>query len=139
MGLRVNLVDRPFNQPLGARTLRHVWDRQARWARLRRMTFPKLFALEILTSALIPVLCAMAAADAFELSPAVAALGVIAFWCGAEACLGLASGWHMTWRMLPAFAARELMLPALWLQAWFIDSFDWRGNRISDEEPLSQH
>lgn len=139
MGQKVHLVDRPFNQPLGARTFRQVWDRQARWARLRRMTFPRLFALEILTSALIPMACAVAVADNIDVPPLLAALGVTLLWFGAEAALAVASGWHFTWRMVPAFAARELLLPALWLQAWFIDSFDWRGNRISDEEPLSQH
>jgi ceramide glucosyltransferase len=139
MGLKVHLVDRPFNQPLGARSFRQIWDRQARWARLRRMTFPRLFALEILTSALIPIACAALAADSLDVSPVLAALGVALFWVAGEAALAVASGWHFAWRMLPALAARELLLPALWLQAWFIDSFDWRGTRISEEEPLSQH
>ena len=35
-GLRVRLVDNPFQQPLGRRTLKEVWRRQTRWARLRR-------------------------------------------------------------------------------------------------------
>ena len=39
-GLEAHLVDRPFQQPLGARRLKEVCRRQARWARLRRVTFP---------------------------------------------------------------------------------------------------
>jgi len=35
-GLDINLVDSPFEQPLGCRGFRDVWLRQARWARLRR-------------------------------------------------------------------------------------------------------
>ena len=70
-GLKVHLADRPFPQPLGPRTLRQVWDRQARWARLRRMTFPRLFALEICTSPLIPLACASLLAPTFDMSPAV--------------------------------------------------------------------
>lgn len=139
LGLKVHLVDRPFNQPLGARAFRQIWDRQARWARLRRMTFPRLFALEILTTGLVPVACAVAAADSMDLPPLLAALGTALIWYGAEAVLAVASGWHFTGRMLLACAARDLLLPALWLQAWFIDSFEWRGNRITEEEPLSQH
>ena len=45
-GLRVRLVDVPFEQPLGKRTWREVWSRHARWARLRRVTFPAHFAPE---------------------------------------------------------------------------------------------
>ena len=38
-GLKVRLVDRPFAQPLGRRTAAEVWNRQLRWARLRRASF----------------------------------------------------------------------------------------------------
>ena len=38
-GLKVRLVDRPFPQPLGDRTAAEVWNRQLRWARLRRASF----------------------------------------------------------------------------------------------------
>ena len=41
-GLRVRLVDTPFEQPLGRRSLREVWSRQVRWARLRRSDLPAL-------------------------------------------------------------------------------------------------
>ena len=39
-GLSPHLVDHPFPQPLGRRTLREVWRRQVRWARLRRLLRP---------------------------------------------------------------------------------------------------
>lgn len=38
-GRRVQLVDRPFEQPLGYRSALDVWRRQSRWARLRRACF----------------------------------------------------------------------------------------------------
>lgn len=139
MGLKVHLVDRPFRQPLGVRSFRQVWDRQARWARLRRMTFSRLFALEVLTSGLLPIACAAIAAELADVPAVLAAMAVAVFWYGLEAALARASGWHLSWRMLPAFVARDVLLPLLWLQAWFIDSFEWRGNRISEEQPLSQH
>jgi ceramide glucosyltransferase len=136
--LKVHLADRPFPQPLGPRRLRQVWDRQARWARLRRMTFPRLFALEILTSGLIPMVCAAVLADAFETSPAVAVLATAGLWYAAEMALAFASGWRLSWKTPAALLARDVLLPVIWLQAWFIDSFDWRGNHISEEEPVSQ-
>ena len=47
-GLRVRLVDAPFEQPLGFRSARDVWRRQVRWARLRRDSFKLCFLPEIL-------------------------------------------------------------------------------------------
>src|SRR4030088_211444 len=35
-GLRIHLVDAPFEQPLGYRSAAEVWARQLRWARLRQ-------------------------------------------------------------------------------------------------------
>ena len=45
-GLKIRLVDMPFEQPLGPRTARDVYSRHARWARLRRATFPAYFIPE---------------------------------------------------------------------------------------------
>ncbi|MDX2202828.1 MAG: ceramide glucosyltransferase [Hyphomicrobiaceae bacterium] len=140
MGLEARLVDGPFAQPLGPRTWRQVWDRQARWARLRRMTFPLLFAPEILTSGLVPILCAAWLADGFDL-PEVAAAGLVAaLWYGTETALVWRAGWHRSWRTPFAALLRDLLLPALWLQAWLFSSFSWRGNDIDvdAEAPVSQ-
>ncbi|MBV8663590.1 MAG: glycosyltransferase, partial [Hyphomicrobiales bacterium] len=57
-GLRAHLVDGPFQQPLGARTLRDIWRRQVRWARLRRATFALHFAPEIFTTSLFALIAA---------------------------------------------------------------------------------
>ncbi|MGA7613361.1 MAG: ceramide glucosyltransferase, partial [Xanthobacteraceae bacterium] len=53
-GLRVRLVDAPFPQPLGHRGALELWHRQARWAQLRRASFPMFYAPEILSGAFIP-------------------------------------------------------------------------------------
>ena len=47
-GRAAHLMDAPFDQPLGPRSFRELWARQVRWARLRRITFPLLFAPELL-------------------------------------------------------------------------------------------
>lgn len=138
MGLSARLVDGPFAQPLGPRTWRQVWDRQTRWARLRRMTFPLLFAPEILTSGLVPMLCAAWLADAVDMAPLALAGLVAALWYGTETLLALIAGWHCSWRTPLAALARDVLLLPLWLQAWLFSSFSWRGNDIDVDAPVSQ-
>ena len=55
-GKRVRLVDAPFEQPLGERERGDVWDRQVRWARLRRDSFRAFYCLEIASGAVLPLL-----------------------------------------------------------------------------------
>jgi ceramide glucosyltransferase len=133
LGLRASLVDAPFMQPLGTRSLRQVWDRQARWSRLRRVTFPLLFAPEVLTGGLLPVAAGTLAADAIGV-PAPAALAVLAaVWLGGEALLARTAGWHLSLRSPLAWLVRDALLPALWLQAWLSAGFNWRGNEVRPE------
>src|SRR5262249_13642210 len=117
MRLRVRLVDRPFEQPLGARTAAAVWNRQLRWARLRRTSFKAFFIPEILTGALFPLAaCAIAAGGSgFSSLSAVVIAGAV--WYGAEAMLARASGWHSSVRAPLVWMLRDLLLPALWVQA----------------------
>ena len=127
-GLRVVLADSPSVQPLGARQLAHVWSRQVRWARLRRASFPLLFAPEIFTGAALPIICAAVASDYADLEPGVAAAAFAAIWYGTEALVASAAGWHLSWRSPLAWALRDATLPLLWTQAWAGRDFTWRGN-----------
>jgi ceramide glucosyltransferase len=131
LGLRARLVDAPFKQPLGMRSARQVWDRQARWARLRRMTFPGLFLPEVLSSSLFPLLAAALVASALDLPPPAAVVALAVLWYGCEAWLAARAGWHLSLRSPLAWAMRDLMLPALWLQGWLGDSVQWRGNEVT--------
>jgi ceramide glucosyltransferase len=67
-GLCINLVDSPFEQPLGHRGFRDVWLRQVRWARMRRKTFPLFYAPEIVAGAALPCLAAAYAAWMLDLN-----------------------------------------------------------------------
>ena len=130
-GLRVRLTDPPFQQPLGSRTFATVWRRQVRWARLRRATFPLFFAPEILTGALLPAL-ALAYWAAGAGLPVVPLLALfLAGWYAVEAILSAAAGWHLGWRTPIAWIGRDLLLPALWVEAWIGDDFVWRGNPMT--------
>jgi len=133
LGLRVNLADGAFAQPLGSRTFAQVWARQVRWARLRRQTFPLLFALEIFSGLAMPMLALLAAATAFDFGIDIwmAAAGYALAWFGAESVLAAGVGWHLSWRSPVLWVAREAALPMLWVQAWLGNSLVWRGNEIT--------
>ncbi len=130
-GLRPRLTAGPFDQPLGRRTWANVWGRQARWARLRRATFPLFFAPEIVTSGLLAIIAAAFGAAAFDLSPVRFAAAIALIWYGGEAALALVAGWRLTPATVFACLLRDATLPWLWLQAWMIDDFEWRGHAMS--------
>jgi ceramide glucosyltransferase len=135
-GLNAHLVDRPFQQPLGKRRLRDVWSRQLRWARLRRATFPLYFAPEILTTSILTFVAAAIAAPEFGLNAASSVALTAAFWYSAEAALAFAAGWPLSWLSLPAWIARDLLLPALYARGWSGHNIVWRGNAMSVDETV---
>lgn len=112
-GLRVRLCDRPSFQPLGLRTLSHVWSRQVRWARLRRVSFPLFFLPEVFTGGAPAMLCAAYAADTWDVDPIAAVAGLGLLWYGAEATVAAAAGWHLSWRSPFAWVLRDALLPLL--------------------------
>jgi ceramide glucosyltransferase len=132
-GLAVNLVDNPFEQPLGRRGAADVWHRQARWARTRRKTFPLYYAPEIFAGAALPFVAAAYAALSLNASVPAVLLGVAFAWYVPECLLALALGWQISWRMPLLFILRDLMLPIIYIDAWSIDHFVWRGNEMSME------
>ena len=75
---------------------RQVWDRQTRWARLRRISFPRYFAAEILTGCLLPLAAAAYVADAVDMPASVLVAALAAVWFGSEALLARAAGWHLS-------------------------------------------
>jgi ceramide glucosyltransferase len=135
-GLRVRLVDAPFEQPLGHRSAAEVWRRQVRWARLRRTSFKAYFMPEIFAGGAWPLAAMAFAAAQSDLTlawvPALAAL-----WYGSEAALAWAAGWPLTVRSPLAWALRDLLLPAIWFNGWLGSPFVWRGNQMRPVESRS--
>jgi ceramide glucosyltransferase len=134
LGLRANLVDAPFGQPLGERTARQVWDRQTRWARLRRMSFPGCFAAEILTGCMLPLIAAAFVADALDLPAAALVAALAGVWLASEALLARTAGWHLSLASPFAWLLRDALLPLVWVHAWLSEGYAWRGNEISTVE-----
>lgn len=132
-GRHVTLMNAPFAQPVGQRSLRQAWNRQLRWARIRRDGFPALFALEPFNGALLPVV-ACAAALTLGGAPATWTLaGTLAYatvWYGAEVVLMRRAGWPAGLRDLAALPLRDAMIPALWVGALLRRGFEWRGNAM---------
>ncbi|GAB0115946.1 ceramide glucosyltransferase [Acidisoma sp. 7E03] len=137
-GLHVHLVDMPFEQPLGQRRLSEVWSRQARWAMLRRLTFPIMFIPELLTGAFFPIVAGVYAAWEADLNVAMVAVGLAALWFGAELALARRCGWHVSSRLLLACALRDCLLPGLWLVAWLRQDYVWRGNAVKVQPVMAE-
>jgi ceramide glucosyltransferase len=133
-GRRVRLVDGPFQQPLGARERGAVWDRQVRWARLRRDSFPFLYALEIASGVALPLAAVSIIAFETGASVVLADAAFLTLWYGAEMLLAAMAGWYLP-LLYPAHAMlRDAMLPMLWLEGWRERGFEWRGNAMSVDE-----
>ena len=129
LGLRVRLVDAPFEQPLGYRSAGEVWARQLRWAKLRQASFRQYYALEILSGSLGPLMAAAYVVAALGL-PLGNVVAFAAIWYGAEAALARAAGWHLSLKSPAAWMLRDALLPLLWIGGWLGRGFVWRGNEM---------
>lgn len=138
-GYRVRLVRHPYPQPLGQRAVADIWKRQLRWARLRRATFPPLYATELVSGGFLPL---TAAAVLIALGPATWPGFVALFlgWYGAELLLAARMGWPVSFRIALLLILRDLTLPALWVAGWTGSTFVWRGNAMDmkDMAPPAQ-
>ncbi len=133
-GLKARLVSPPFPQPLGTRDARGVWSRQVRWARLRRATFPWLYAPEIVVGFVPAALALGVAADGCGVSPAASVAAVFVAWYGGEALLAAAAGWPLSARAMVASVLRDVLMPALWCAAWLSNDFTWHGVQLNARE-----
>ncbi|MGC1776358.1 MAG: ceramide glucosyltransferase [Xanthobacteraceae bacterium] len=137
-GLKVRLVDRAFAQPLGRRSAIEVWNRQLRWARLRRASFLFYFLPEALSGAVLPMIAVAYLAAAFHWPPALCVVSFAALWYGAEMALSFAAGWHVP-ALYPLYGlVRDLLLPGLFVGALRGSGFVWRGNEMQVEHMTAQ-
>jgi len=138
-GLEVRLARPPFAQPLGRRGAIEVWNRQMRWARLRRACFPGYFFPEILGGLVPPALAAAVVASEFGAPVAASLLALAVVWYSGEMLLARIAGWHVSPLYPVQGLVRDLLLPAVWLAGVMGSEFVWRGNEMTtaeDDEPL---
>ncbi|MGA2892110.1 MAG: ceramide glucosyltransferase [Xanthobacteraceae bacterium] len=132
-GLKVRLIDQPLAQPLGRRSLAEVWNRQLRWARLRRASFFMYFLPEILSGGVLPMIGIAVLAHAFGLPLALSVGSFGTVWYGCEMLLAAAAGWHLP-AAYPLYGLmRDLLLPVLFVSALKGNAFVWRGNEMQVE------
>jgi ceramide glucosyltransferase len=129
-GKRVRLADPPVRQLLGERDAASVLTRQVRWAKLRRLAFPGLYAGEVLTTSLTPMLLGAFAGEVLTEAGSRVAGGILALWLTTEAILAKIAGWHLSWRSPFAWIVRDVTLPVVWLLGWRRSGYRWRGNDI---------
>ena len=137
-GRKVRLVVRPFPQPLGRRAVSDVWRRQMRWARLRRSSFPLVYAPEAVSGGFFPLLGA-AVLVAMGALPIGWFVGLVIAWYAAEMALARRYDWPMSARILGLMILRDILLFPLWVVGWTGNTFVWRGNAMdikNEETPL---
>ena len=132
-GLKVRLIDRPLAQPLGYRSAIEVWNRQVRWARLRRASFFAYFLPEALSGGVLPMIALVFICAATGLPLAASVGSLAALWYGGEMLLAAVAGWHLSIAYPLYGLARDLLLPALFVTALRGDDFVWRGNEMQVE------
>ncbi len=132
-GLKVRLVDRPFAQPLGRRSAAEVWNRQLRWARLRRASFLLYFLPEIFSGGVLPMIAVAVVAHGLG-APAIPSAALFgALWYGGEMLLAAAAGWPVSALSPLCGLTRDLLLPVLFVSALHGNDFTWRGNEMQVE------
>jgi ceramide glucosyltransferase len=137
-GRKVRLVIRPFPQPLGRRVVADVWHRQLRWARLRRSSFPAVYAPEAVSGGFFPLLGA-GVLVAMGALPIGWFIGLLVAWYGAELLLARRYDWPVSPRILGLIVVRDLLLFPLWVMGWTGNTFVWRGNAMdikTEETPM---
>ncbi len=125
----VRVANEPFAQPLGPRRFADVWRRQVRWARLRTLSFPGLYCMELPAGGLPPFVLACGLALAGVLPWGWVAVMMLA-WYGAEGLMPLAFGWPLRLRSPLFWIARDLLLPVLWCRGWMVRRYEWRGHAV---------
>ena len=137
-GLKVRLVDRPFAQPLGRRTAAEVWNRQLRWARLRRASFLLYFLPEIFSGGVLPMIAVGIVAHGLGAPVLLSAVLFGALWYGGEMLLAAAAGWPVSALSPLCGLTRDVLLPALFISALHGNDFTWRGNEMQVERMRPQ-
>jgi len=135
-GMKIRLVDMPFEQPLGPRKAREVYSRHVRWSRLRRVTFPAYFLPEFQNGAFMPVLLGAYSAELLggPWLAAIVAVSILAALYLAEYQLARVCHWTRGWRFPFAMLVRDLMLPVMFVDACLFDDFVWHGNEMTVRE-----
>lgn len=127
-GLRTVLARRVSSQMLGSRRFAEMWQRQLRWMIVWRVQMPAAFVGDLLGSAAPTALAGAAAASLLGSAPWLVAACTLTGWFALECLLCAVKGWPLSPQSLPAFLAREILTPLLWLRALTTREVMWAGS-----------
>ena len=130
IGLRTAFMRTLVSQRLGSRTWKDVSDRQMRWTAVRASNTKLAFAVEPLSFCVVAALAAALAAPLVGLSPLAGAGLCLALWFALETALALAHGWEVSVSAPAVMVARDSLMLAVWMRAWFTRRVVWAGDRM---------
>lgn len=125
IGLRTVIIGAPIYQMLGVRRFADVYHRQMRWAVIRRQNELPGFLVEPLGLSVFAALAAAFAAPLLGWSAPLTCLGALLFWFACETALAFARGWDVSVSAPAVMVARDAMMTAVWLRAWFTKRVVW--------------
>lgn len=124
-GLRTVFMGPAIFQRLGRRRIFDVFHRQLRWTVIRRHNETLAFLIEPLGLASCAALAAAFAAPLWGAPAWAGAAGALILWFAFETLLALARGWDVSKTAPLAMIARDAMMFAVWLSAWFTRNVVW--------------
>jgi ceramide glucosyltransferase len=130
LGLKTVFAHKTLRQITGERRLREIYDRQLRWAVIRRAHEPVAFPLEPLSSPLPAAIAAAIAAPLVGLSAFAAFALSLILWFSCEIAVAWLKGWEVSLFSPVAFIGRELLALASWLRAWTTKDVTWANGRF---------
>ncbi len=129
LGLATCFSGVTVDQEIGARRLRDVYARQARWAVIRRAEEPLTFTFEPLACALPAAAAAALAAPLVGIDARWGAAATLAGWYALEALVAAAKRWELRPWTPAAVLGRDLVLLTAWTMAWTTREVTWAGSR----------
>lgn len=130
IGFRTAFMPSVVTQRLGARAWRDVFDRQMRWTAVRASNTKLAFAVEPIGLCVVAALTAALAAPLIGLPPLAGAALCLAVWFAVETTLALAEGWDVSVSAPAVMVARDSLMLAVWIRAWFTRRVVWAGNHV---------
>jgi ceramide glucosyltransferase len=130
IGLKTVFAHHSIRQLIGRRTFREVYERQVRWAVIRRAHEPLTFPIEPIASPL-PAACAAAlAAPLLGASPAAAFVLILLGWFACQIGVARLKKWEISPLAPLAFIGQEVLVLAAWLRAFTTYDVTWANGRF---------
>lgn len=130
IGLKPVFSHHPARQELGLRTFNDIYQRQLRWSVIRRNDERVSFLLEPICQAIPALMASAVAAPLLGWSPLGAVAATLALWFALETLLSLAKGWQLSLLAPAVFVAREVVMLAVWVNAWTTDRVVWANEKV---------